>query len=124
MVALADGCGAQLETRRSPTCSTTAGPFRARWPREWRRVDGAGSQQLDEMSSARRGTMHLTFDEHHYRSLVAALDQGLCTVEVLFDAGGRAVDYRFLDANPAFERQTGLRDVIGRTMRELVPDHE
>lgn len=31
------------------------------------------------------------------------------------------VDYRFLEVNPVFERQTGLRDAVGRTARELVP---
>ena len=62
--------------------------------------------------------------EEKYRTLFNSIDEGFCTVEVLFDAQGQATDYRFLEANPAFERQTGLAGVVGRTMRELAPTHE
>ncbi len=34
------------------------------------------------------------------------------------------MDYRFVAANPAFEKQTGLHDAVGRTARELVPNLE
>src|SRR5215204_6249367 len=59
-----------------------------------------------------------------YRELFEVLDQAFCTIEVLFDANGRAVDYRFIDVNPAFEDQTGLAGAVGRRMRELAPSHE
>ena len=45
-------------------------------------------------------------------------------MEVLFGEAGRAVDYRFIETNPAFERQTGIQNGVGRTMREIAPDHE
>ena len=72
-------------------------------------------QAKDEL--ARRAT-------DSYVALYNSMDEGFCTVEVLFDAQGQATDYRFLEANPAFGRQTGLADVVGRTMRELTPAHE
>lgn len=59
-----------------------------------------------------------------YRSLFEAIDEGFCIIEVLWDRGGRPVDYRFLEVNPAFARQTGLSHAVGRTARELVPGHE
>jgi len=62
--------------------------------------------------------------DEHYRRLFDALDQGFCTIEVLFDASGAPSDYRFIDVNGAFEQQTGLRNAIGRRMRELAPAHE
>ncbi len=62
--------------------------------------------------------------EHHYRVLFDSIDDGFCTIKLLFDEEGRARDYRFLLINPAFERQTGLTGAAGRTMRELAPDHE
>jgi signal transduction histidine kinase len=43
---------------------------------------------------------------------------------MLFDEAGRPNDYRFLEANPAFVKQTGLEDAVGRRMRELAPGHE
>ncbi len=62
--------------------------------------------------------------EDRYRALFDAIDEGFCVVEILFGEDGRAVDYCFLEANPAFERHTGLRGAVGRTARELVPDLE
>lgn len=62
--------------------------------------------------------------ESQYRTLLQSLDQGFCMVEMLFDAGDRAVDYQFIETNPAFERQTGLGDVTGKRMRALRPNHE
>ncbi|BCT91947.1 hypothetical protein LYSHEL_09710 [Lysobacter helvus] len=65
----------------------------------------------------------LRASEERCRSLFATIDQGFCVIEVLFD-GDRAVDYRFLETNAAFERHTGLRDAVGKRMRELAPSHE
>jgi PAS domain S-box-containing protein len=62
-------------------------------------------------------------DENCYQ-LFDALDQGFCTIEVLFEADGTPSDYRFIDVNDSFEQQTGLRDAVGRRMRELAPAHE
>src|SRR5262245_13260265 len=62
--------------------------------------------------------------ERKYRTLFNSIDEGLCTIEVLFDDHGKAVDYLFVETNPAFVRQTGFADVAGRTIREIAPDHE
>ena len=56
-----------------------------------------------------------------YAALYTSMDEGFCIVEVLFDEDRQPIDYRFLDVNPAFEQQTGLRGALGQTMRELVP---
>ena len=57
----------------------------------------------------------------NYLALYRSMDEGFCIVEVLFDEAQRPVDYRFLDVNPAFEKQTGLRGALGKTIGELVP---
>ena len=62
--------------------------------------------------------------EAEYRTLFESIDEGFCIIEVLFDAGNRATDYRFLRINPAFERHTGIAGAQGRTMRELAPELE
>jgi PAS domain S-box-containing protein len=59
-----------------------------------------------------------------YAEIFQRIDDGLCEIEVLFGADGRAEDYRFIAVNAAFERHTGLQDAIGRRMRELAPAHE
>ena len=62
--------------------------------------------------------------EERYRSLFSTMIEGFCIIEVLFDADHRPIDYRFLEINPAFEAQTGLRNVQGRTIREIAPENE
>ncbi|CAN5794169.1 hypothetical protein BH18ACT6_BH18ACT6_02110 [soil metagenome] len=59
-----------------------------------------------------------------YRQLFESIDQGFCVIEVIFDDSDQPIDYRFLDVNPAFEHQTGLRGANGSLMRDLAPDHE
>ncbi len=62
--------------------------------------------------------------EERYATLFAKVDEGFCILEMLFDADGEPIDYRFLETNAAFEAHTGLVDAVGRTARELVPDLE
>ena len=61
--------------------------------------------------------------EARYRTLFESLDEGFCICEMLFE-DDQAVDYRFLEINPAFVRQSGLSDAVGRTARELIPGLE
>lgn len=63
-------------------------------------------------------------DHGRYRELFDAIDEGFCLCEMVVDAEGRPVDYRFLDTNPLFEEMTGLKDAVGKTAYELVPDLE
>jgi PAS domain S-box-containing protein len=62
--------------------------------------------------------------QSRYRLLFESIDESFTVVEPLYDEEGHAVDYRFLEVNPAFEAITGLRNVEGRTGRELVPSLE
>jgi PAS domain S-box-containing protein len=62
--------------------------------------------------------------ELQYQTLFETLIEGFCTIEMIFDATGKPVDYRFLEINPAFSKQTGLYNAQGKSMRELAPEHE
>jgi PAS domain S-box-containing protein len=61
-----------------------------------------------------------------YRQLFNAMLDGFALHEMIYDAEGQPVDYRFLEINPAFETLTGLKaaDVVGRTLREVLPETE
>jgi PAS domain S-box-containing protein len=59
-----------------------------------------------------------------YHRFIRSIDEGVCAIEMIYGEGGRPIDYRFVEVNPAFERQTGLRDPVGRTVREMLPDLE
>ena len=75
-------------------------------------------------AAAERSAAAAAASEARYRTLFNSLDEGFCVIEMLFDDGGTAVDYRFVEANPAFVQQTDLRDAVGRRMRDLAPTHE
>ena len=62
--------------------------------------------------------------EKQYLTLFNSIDEGFCTVEVIFDDNNKPIDYRYLEINPAFEGQTGLIKAEGKLMRDLAPDHE
>ena len=70
------------------------------------------------MSAKRKQT------EEKYRTLCNSLDQGFCTIEVLFDKSDKPLDYRFLEVNPSFEKHTGITNAVGKRMREIAPLHE
>jgi PAS domain S-box-containing protein len=61
--------------------------------------------------------------EARYRGLFSALSEGFSLQEVICDSAGKPVDYRMLEVNAAFERQTGLTrdEVIGRRLGEVLP---
>lgn len=64
--------------------------------------------------------------ERQYRLLFQNMTMGFALHEILLDANGKPCDYRFLEVNPAFERQTGLRaaDILGKTVLEVLPQTE
>jgi PAS domain S-box-containing protein len=58
--------------------------------------------------------------EEKYRALFQSIDEGFCLLELIYDEDGQPADCLFLDANPAFEKQTGYNP-IGKKVSELVP---
>ncbi|WP_240539963.1 PAS domain-containing protein [Salinarimonas soli] len=71
-----------------------------------------------------RGESALRQSEAHYRALFENVDVGYSVHDVRFDEGGKPVDYCVLEANPAFERHTGLVDAVGKWVSELTPGIE
>jgi len=64
--------------------------------------------------------------EQRYQSLFDEMLDGFALHEIICDASGAPVDYRFLAANPSFATITGLipATIIGKTAREVIPDIE
>lgn len=64
--------------------------------------------------------------EKQYRELFNSMNEGFALHEIICDGTGRPVNYRFLDANPAFEALTGLQreDIVGKTVLDVLPQTE
>ncbi|MCC6528350.1 MAG: response regulator, partial [Polyangiaceae bacterium] len=67
-----------------------------------------------------RTQLALRDSELRYRALFDSMTEGLAYCRVI-EEGGRTVDFEYLEVNPAFERQTGLRDAAGKRVSELIP---
>src|SRR6266850_78545 len=76
------------------------------------------------VTQRKQAEQRLLKSEEKYRTLFDSIDEGFCTIEVLFDGKDKPVDYRFLEINPSFEKHTGIKNALGRTMREIAPQHE
>jgi PAS domain S-box-containing protein len=87
-----------------------------------RNVVGAGevAYNISEQVHAQEALLE---SEARYHQLFDRMTEGFAFHELIFDENEQAVDYRFLDINPAFERLTGLKreNVVGRTCREVLP---
>jgi two-component system, LuxR family, sensor kinase FixL len=67
-------------------------------------------------------TAELRSSENRYRFLFRNMQEGLAHCRMIF-RDGAAADFEFLEVNPAFETVTGLHDVVGRRMTEVVPGY-
>lgn len=60
-------------------------------------------------------------NEKKYRSLFENMLSGVAHCKMLYSKG-RPSDFIYLDVNSAFERLTGLKDVVGKKVSELIPN--
>ena len=66
----------------------------------------------------------LAESEARYRTLFESTATGFCIVQMKFDADDRAVDYRIVEGNPAYEDLTGLHGSAGKWVSEIAPGLE
>ncbi|OAS20005.1 hybrid sensor histidine kinase/response regulator [Methylobacterium platani] len=86
--------------------------------------DGTGFEFIVDITARRQAEEALRRSEARYRTLFEAIDAGFCVIALRVSDDGVPEDYRFLEVNPAFARQTGLEAAAGRWMRDLAPGHE
>lgn len=62
--------------------------------------------------------------EDKYRTLFNSIASGFCIIEMIYDDAGEPIDWRFLEANPAFEKNNSIKGVTGKRITELAPSIE
>jgi PAS domain S-box-containing protein len=79
---------------------------------------------LGDITERKQAEAALSESSERYRNLFNSIDEGFCVIEMLFDPSGKPSDYRFLEVNPSFEKQSGLHAATGKRMREFAPHLE
>lgn len=78
---------------------------------------------ISHLLSIKSGDENLRQSERKYRDLILKMTNAFALHEVIRDAEGRPVDFRFVEINPAFEEimNVDAKDVIGKKASELLP---
>lgn len=91
-----------------------------------KKIDLVGGS--DAVGERRRDMAAATDEKESKRKLYASiiatmpdLVEGFCVIEMLYNEGS-PFDYKFIETNPSFEKHSGMTGVIGKTVRELMPE--
>jgi signal transduction histidine kinase/DNA-binding response OmpR family regulator len=82
------------------------------------------SKEELRLRERREFEQRLEAKEERYRALFESIDEGFCVLKLVRDAEGRVRDYQFEEANEAFTMHTGIRNAVGRTIRDVAPGHD
>jgi len=93
---------------------------------------GAVARSVDDLASSLQD-MKLRFEEcpeerpdaqRRFQELFGNISEGAVLHEIICGSDGEPIDCRFLEANGAFERATGLQraHILGKTAREVLPN--
>ncbi len=76
---------------------------------------------IEDITHRKIAESALRESDEQYRDLFNSIDEGFCVLEKIDGTATTPIDFRFVEANPAFEKQTGTGNVLGKTIRETFP---
>ena len=81
---------------------------------------------IQDITEKKKAQTKIRDTEEQYSHLFTEMDEGFAVHQIVLDDAGNAVDYIFLDVNPAFEKLTGLKkeNLIGHPVTEVMPNTE
>lgn len=77
---------------------------------------------LNLMEDAIAAKEALRASEEKYRTLFETMDEGFAIIELEHDEQGNLLDMLYVQANPAFQKHTGLNDPVGKRISDLMPN--
>jgi PAS domain S-box-containing protein len=80
-----------------------------------------GRKVEDKMIQLEAANRKLRETEARFRSLFDSMLNGFAYCRMEYDDHHRPVDFVYVDVNRAFDRLTGLKDVVGRRVSEVIP---
>jgi PAS domain S-box-containing protein len=85
--------------------------------------DGAGQVLVGayNITGRKRAEEAQRASDARYRALFENMLDGFAHCRMVYDEEGRPVDFIYLEVNPRFEQLTGLRDVTGKRVTEVIP---
>jgi two-component system CheB/CheR fusion protein len=83
-------------------------------------IDGIVATFID-ITGHNRAQKALRLSEERYHSLFENMMEGFAYCKMLYDDQGSPVDFVYLDVNDAFGRLTGLANVKGKKVTEVIP---
>ena len=76
---------------------------------------------IKEIKEIKKLELALEDSEKQYHKLFENMIDGYAYCKMLFDEKGRPIDWIYLEVNRAFEQLTGLKNVKGRRVTEVIP---
>jgi len=85
-------------------------------------ADLLNTRLQEEITERNQVQAALRESEDRYRGLFNSIDEGFCVIEKVEGGVGAPPDFLYLEANPAFAVQSGMSGMVGKTIRQALPD--
>ncbi|PKD17025.1 hypothetical protein APR41_06205 [Salegentibacter salinarum] len=82
-------------------------------------INDVDPENKDKIKNTEKAILKDKGIESEYQQLFNSMDDAFFIAEIIYDSQKNPVDIYFEKTNPAFEKQINLKDVSGKTVREL-----